>query len=107
LRTFLREYVDSQVSTERRTRKRFIDTNFASGEEKAPVNAPKWALAGYNGMLKEAVETYSGVRCTPPTEVIDEDDRNEEYQPNRDEANRDDNEANWDDNEEDQDNEKG
>jgi Sec-independent protein translocase protein TatA len=59
LRTFLRKYVDSQVSTERRTRKRVIDTEFASGETKAPVHAPKWAISGYGGTLKEAVEAAS------------------------------------------------
>ena len=98
--------MDSQVSAERKTRKRVIDTVFASGEDKAPVNAPKWTKAGYNGTLKEAVESSSGVCCTPPntSEVASEDDQNEDlYQANNKEDQTDDNneeyQAVWDDNE--------
>ena len=29
------------------------------GEDEAPVNAPKWTTAGYNGSLKASVEKYT------------------------------------------------
>src|SRR2546430_16536398 len=31
----------------------------AVGEDEAPVNAPKWTTAGYNGSLKASVEKYT------------------------------------------------
>src|SRR5437868_14609489 len=41
-------------------RKRVYDrTQPAVGEDEAPVNAPKWITAGYNGSLKASVEKYT------------------------------------------------
>src|SRR5947209_1728046 len=34
-------------------------TQPAVGEDEAPVNAPKWTTAGYNGSLKASVEKYT------------------------------------------------
>ena len=41
-------------------RKRVYDrTQPAVDEDEAPVNAPKWTTAGYNGSLKASVEKYT------------------------------------------------
>src|SRR2546421_10638863 len=41
-------------------RKRIYDrTQPAVREDEAPVNAPKWITAGYNGSLKASVEKYT------------------------------------------------
>lgn len=65
----MREYVDGQRSIKsRRKRKRINITGFVSDEHEAPINAPNWTKAGYNGTLKKAVESSSGVHCTPRNE---------------------------------------
>jgi len=58
----LRDYVDesSFQAKARRTRKRVFDrTRSAEGEDKAPINAPKWTRVGYNGSLKTSIEKYT------------------------------------------------
>ena len=61
----MREYINSQVSTDCKARRQFFNsTKFVPGEE-APINAPHWTKVGYDGSLKGAVESYSGVRHTP------------------------------------------
>lgn len=58
----MRDYVDgcSGQLKARRTRKRVYDrTQPAVGKDEAPVNAPKWTTAGYNGSLKASVEKYT------------------------------------------------
>ena len=60
LRAFLRDYIDECSQTKaRRTRKRVHDAQPAVGEEEAPINAPKWATAGYKGSLKSKIEKYT------------------------------------------------
>jgi hypothetical protein len=69
LRNFLRNYVDEEhnmTSKPRRTRKRVYLDEFVSGEDKAPIYSPKWTRKGYKGSIKEAVEEFTGIRCSPP-----------------------------------------
>jgi hypothetical protein len=55
----LRNYVDKLFSSTRRTRKRVQDNSrFAVSGKKAPVNAPRWTLTGYNGSLKSCIEKH-------------------------------------------------
>ena len=57
---FLRDYLDAifyQQKPDRRKRTRVYDTsNFATGETKAPLNAPRWTKSGYNGSMKAAIK---------------------------------------------------
>jgi len=56
---FLRDYLDAifyQQKPDRRKRTRVYDTsNFATGETKAPLNAPRWTKSGYNGSMKAVI----------------------------------------------------
>ena len=57
---FLRDYLDAifyQQKPDRRKRTRVYDTsNFATGETKAPLNAPQWTKSGYNGSMKAVIK---------------------------------------------------
>jgi len=57
---FLRDYLDAifyQQKPDRRKRTRVYDTsNFATGETKAPLNAPRWTKSGYNGSMKAVIK---------------------------------------------------
>lgn len=56
---FLREYLDKlfeESSKVTRKRERVYDNCQFASNEKAPLNAPKWSLAKYNGSKKEAVK---------------------------------------------------
>jgi hypothetical protein len=90
---FLRDYLDAifyQQKPDRRKRTRVYDTsNFATGETKAPLNAPRWAKSGYNGsmkaVIKRAVSKYNN----------NSKDSAEEYEENqKDDAKRNDNNDN-------------
>ena len=87
---FLRDYLDAifyQQKPDRRKRTRVYDTsNFATGETKAPLNAPRWTKSGYNGsmkaVIKRAVSKYNN----------NSKDFTEEYEENqKDDAKRNDN----------------
>ena len=87
---FLRDYLDAifyQQKPDRRKRTRVYDTsNFATGETKAPLNAPRWTKSGYNGLMKavikRAVSKYNN----------NSKDSDEEYEENqKDDAKRNDN----------------
>ncbi len=56
----MRNYVDKDFDERakpRRKRKRlYDDSKFADDEDSAPVSAPRWALTGYQGSLKNAVD---------------------------------------------------
>jgi hypothetical protein len=68
----LRNYIDNLTSSTRRTRKRVQDNSqFVASEKKAPANAPKWTLAGYNGSLSSYIEEH----------IVINDEENEEYVP--------------------------
>ena len=90
---FLRDYLDAifyQQKPDRRKRTRVYDTsNFATGETKAPLNAPRWTKSGYNGsmkaVIKRAVSKYNN----------NSNDSAEEYEENqKDDAKRNDNNDN-------------
>ena len=90
---FLRDYLDAifyQQKPDRRKRTRVYDTsNFATGETKAPLNAPRWTKSGYNGsmkaVIKRAVSKYNN----------NSKDSAEEYEKNqKDDAKRNDNNIN-------------
>jgi hypothetical protein len=78
---FLRDYLDAifyQQKPDRRKRTRVYDTsNFATGETKAPLNAPRWTKSGYNGsmkaVIKRAVSKYNN----------NSKDSDEEYEENQ------------------------
>jgi hypothetical protein len=78
---FLRDYLDAifyQQKPDRRKRTRVYDTsNFATGETKAPLNAPRWTKSGYNGsmkaVIKRAVSKYNN----------NSEDSAEEYEENQ------------------------
>ena len=63
---FLRDYLDVifyQQTVDKRRRKRVFDEQqYTSGEETAPLNAPRWTKGGYNGsmlpIITRAVEKY-------------------------------------------------
>jgi hypothetical protein len=59
LRIFLRNYLDVlfyQQTIDKRRRKRvFDDSQYAPGEETAPLNAPRWTKSGYNGSMLEII----------------------------------------------------
>ncbi|UZO25240.1 uncharacterized protein OCT59_017515 [Rhizophagus irregularis] len=74
LRSFLRNYIDNAASNARRVRKWVYDTEYASNEDSAPVNAPKWAKVGYKGSLKHLVEKYSANREEIEDDKSQEDD---------------------------------
>lgn len=87
---FLRDYLDAifyQQKPDRRKRTRVYDTsNFATGETKAPLNAPRWTKSGYNGsmkaVIKRAVSKYNN----------NSKDSDKEYEENqKDDAKRNDN----------------
>ena len=72
MRKFLRNYIDNLTSSTRRTRKRVQDdSQFVASEKKAPVNAPKWTLTGYNGTLSSYIEEH----------IVINDEESEEYIP--------------------------
>ena len=90
---FLRDYLDAifyQQKPDRRKHTRVYDTsNFATGETKAPLNAPRWTKSGYNGsmkaVIKRAVSKYNN----------NSKDSAEEYEENqKDDAKRNDNNDN-------------
>jgi len=90
---FLRDYLDAifyQQKPDRRKRTRVYDTsNFATGETKAPLNAPRWTKSGYNGsmkaVIKRAVSKYNN----------NSKDSAKEYEENqKDDAKRNDNNDN-------------
>jgi len=90
---FLRDYLDAifyQQKPDRRKRTRVYDTsNFATGETKAPLNAPRWTKSGYNGsmktVIKRAVSKYNN----------NSNDSAEEYEENqKNDAKRNDNNDN-------------
>jgi hypothetical protein len=78
---FLRDYLDAifyQQKPDRRKRTHIYDTsNFATGETKAPLNAPRWTKSGYNGsmkaVIKRAVSKYNN----------NSEDSAEEYEENQ------------------------
>ena len=81
----------------RRIRKRVFDQNkTADGEDKTPVNAPRWTRAGYDGSLKTSIEKYTGRSLTSSSEEENENNKNEEvrdedeevYEDDRDENNQ-------------------
>ncbi|PKC69918.1 hypothetical protein RhiirA1_391750 [Rhizophagus irregularis] len=74
LRSFLRNYIDNAASNARRVRKWVYDTEYASNEDSAPVNTPKWAKVGYKGSLKHLVEKYSANREEIEDDKSQEDD---------------------------------
>ncbi|UZO23313.1 uncharacterized protein OCT59_015656 [Rhizophagus irregularis] len=55
LRMFLRDYLDVlfyQQTVDKRRRKRVFDNSqYALGEETAPLNAPRWTRSGYKGSM--------------------------------------------------------
>ncbi|CAB4432116.1 unnamed protein product [Rhizophagus irregularis] len=55
LRMFLRDYLDVlfyQQTVDKRRRKRVFDNSqYAPGEETAPLNAPRWTRSGYKGSM--------------------------------------------------------
>ena len=57
---FLRDYLNAifyQQKPDRRKRTCVYDTsNFATGETKAPLNAPRWTKSGYNGLMKAVIK---------------------------------------------------
>jgi hypothetical protein len=63
---FLRDYLDVlfyQQTVDKRRRKRVFDeSQYAPGEETAPLNAPRWTKSGYDGsmlsIITKAVEKY-------------------------------------------------
>jgi hypothetical protein len=89
----LRNYVDKLFSSTRRTRKRVQDNSrFAVPGEKAPVNAPRWTLTGYNGSLKSCIEKHIVIDEDEDYVGDDEDDdeEDEDYVPPE-ESNKDEN----------------
>jgi hypothetical protein len=56
---FFRNYVDVlfyQQTVDKRRRKRVIDdSQYAPGEETAPLNAPRWTKSGYAGSMVQTV----------------------------------------------------
>jgi hypothetical protein len=67
----LRNYIDNISSSTRQTRKRVHDNSqFVASETKAPANAPRWTLAGYNGSLSSYIEEH----------VVNNDERVEEHE---------------------------
>ena len=90
---FLRDYLNAifyQQKPDRRKRTCVNDTfNFATGETKAPLNAPRQTKSGYNGsmkaVIKRAVLKYNN----------NSKDSAEEYEENqKDDAKRNDNNDN-------------
>jgi hypothetical protein len=67
---FLRDYVDKlyyRYKPDKRRRKRVHDdTEYASNETAAPLNAPRWTKAGYNGTMLNLI-----------TEAVGKDERDE------------------------------
>ena len=61
LRQFLRDYLDrfiAEKSKSQKRRKRIFDhINFSEKELSAPFSSPKWTLSGYNGRLKDVVQS--------------------------------------------------
>jgi hypothetical protein len=55
----LRDYVDAlyyRMKADRRKRKRVFDeSQYAPGEETAPLNAPRWTKSGYNGTMRKCI----------------------------------------------------
>ena len=67
---FLRDYVDKlyyRYKPDKRRRKRVHDdAEYASNETAAPLNAPRWTKAGYNGTMLNLI-----------TEAVGKDERDE------------------------------
>jgi hypothetical protein len=67
---FLRDYVDKlyyRYKPDKRRRKRVHDdTEYASNETAAPLNAPRWTKSGYNGTMLNLI-----------TEAVGKDERDE------------------------------
>jgi hypothetical protein len=61
---FLRDYVDKlyyRYKPDKRRRKRVHDdTEYASNETAAPLNAPRWTKAGYNGTMLNLITAAVG-----------------------------------------------
>ena len=54
----MRDYIDrlrAEEPNNRKIRERVIGNNFSNNETTAPLLAPRWTCAGYEGRLKDAI----------------------------------------------------
>ena len=89
--TFLRNIIDEDTKNTRRTRKRVhLDDKFASDEKTAPMNAPIWARAGYNGILKSVIKNF----LSPSQEKDNDEEKTDEEKEDENEKNKEEDDEN-------------
>jgi hypothetical protein len=88
---FLRDYLDAifyQQKPDRRKRTRVYDTsNFATGETKAPLNAPRWTKSGYNGSMKAVIKRAASKYNNNSNDSAEEYEENQKYDAKRNDNN--------------------
>ena len=88
---FLRDYLDAifyQQKPDRRKRTRVYDTsNFATGETKAPLNAPRWTKSGYNGSMKAVIKRAVSKYNNNSKDSAEEYEENQKYDAKRNDNN--------------------
>ena len=88
---FLRDYLDAifyQQKPDRRKRTRVYDTsNFATGETKAPLNAPRWTKSGYNGSMKAVIKRAASKYNNNSNDSAKEYEENQKYDAKRNDNN--------------------